>query len=513
MANEPMPVIGKDVIESLTLGMYEDSRFVFREYIQNSADQIDKGVLVGLLSKDQGEIHINIDTEGRSITIDDNATGIPEKDVIPILKNIAQSTKERGVHKGFRGIGRLGGLAYCSRLIFETSYAGEPVRSILSWDASMLKRIINDRSEKEDAASVISKVTSFKSEKEEVGKHYFRVIMEGVSADELLNVGDVHDYLSMVAPLPFPTRFIFKSKIYEEAKVMGVSIDEYRIFLNTDQVFKGYSTYIKKDESQSPYDQVIDLVFFKSFAKDGKLLYWGWHSLSEKNQSLNQVNYMRGFRLRKSNIQVGDEYSLLKLHRDRRFHFYFFGEVYGVHPGLIPNSRRDYFIENDIEQEFENSLRGYFHVDVYRLCYMASEINSSVKKLQELREFEKVFQEKSALGFTDRSEHQEYKERFERKKEEALKAKSKIEKLERDDSGAEPIKKILKRVVQPGKTSEVDLVMLPLDNAKPKFRTDNLTSLSKEERKFLSRIFTIIRNVLDKQTAENVIQKIEEEIR
>ena len=36
--------IGKDVIESLTLGMYEDSRFIFREYIQNSADQIDKAV-------------------------------------------------------------------------------------------------------------------------------------------------------------------------------------------------------------------------------------------------------------------------------------------------------------------------------------------------------------------------------------------------------------------------------------------------------------------------------------
>ena len=30
------PKIGKDVIESLTLGMYEDCRFIYREYIQNS---------------------------------------------------------------------------------------------------------------------------------------------------------------------------------------------------------------------------------------------------------------------------------------------------------------------------------------------------------------------------------------------------------------------------------------------------------------------------------------------
>ena len=38
------PRIGKDVIESLTLGMYEDCRFIYREYIQNSADQVDKAV-------------------------------------------------------------------------------------------------------------------------------------------------------------------------------------------------------------------------------------------------------------------------------------------------------------------------------------------------------------------------------------------------------------------------------------------------------------------------------------
>ena len=122
MDNKFTPVIGKDVIESLTIGMYEDSRFIFREYIQNSADQIDKAVREGLLEKNQGEIHITIDAERRKIIIEDNATGIAFEQVQPILQNIAQSTKQRGVDKGFRGIGRLGGLAYCENLIFETSF-------------------------------------------------------------------------------------------------------------------------------------------------------------------------------------------------------------------------------------------------------------------------------------------------------------------------------------------------------------------------------------------------------
>ncbi len=41
-------VIGKDAIETLTSAMYEDSRFIYREYVQNSADAIDKAVEGGL---------------------------------------------------------------------------------------------------------------------------------------------------------------------------------------------------------------------------------------------------------------------------------------------------------------------------------------------------------------------------------------------------------------------------------------------------------------------------------
>ena len=156
MDDQYTPVIGKDVIESLTIGMYEDSRFIFREYIQNSADQIDEAVREGLLEKQQGEIHIIIDAEERKITIEDNATGIELLKVQPILQNIAQSTKQRGVDKGFRGIGRLGGLAYCESLVFETSFFNEPVKSFLRWDAALLKDIINNRKDKKLILDIIN---------------------------------------------------------------------------------------------------------------------------------------------------------------------------------------------------------------------------------------------------------------------------------------------------------------------------------------------------------------------
>lgn len=127
------PHIGKNVIETLTLGMYEDARFIYREYVQNAADQIDVAVEEGILGrKSDGEINITIDKIQKTISIEDNATGIKSDSVLKFLGDVANSQKDRTKRKGFRGIGRLGGLGYCEKLIFETSYKGEAIKSIIT---------------------------------------------------------------------------------------------------------------------------------------------------------------------------------------------------------------------------------------------------------------------------------------------------------------------------------------------------------------------------------------------
>ena len=164
--------IGKDVIESLTLGMYEDSQCIYREYIQNSADQIDKAIEKGILENPSaGEIYINISRGEKSISIYDNATGIRSEEASSILKNVAQSGKDRAKDKGFRGIGRLGGLGYCKRLVFETSAKGDPKKTTLTWDAQKLKDIINDRSRKEEAYLFSSSINT--------------ITLEGISCSSL----------------------------------------------------------------------------------------------------------------------------------------------------------------------------------------------------------------------------------------------------------------------------------------------------------------------------------------
>ena len=309
MAENQQPLIGKDVIESLTLGMYEDCRFIYREYVQNAADQVDKAVAEGLMNKGEEHIQIEIDPENRSIIIEDNATGIAEANVVPILRNIAHSTKQRGVDKGFRGIGRLGGLGYCANLRFETSFKGEPVKSIMKWDAELLKFIINDRDNQEEAVEVLERVTETNTYKEREDAHYFRVVMEDVTSDDLLDVKSVTDYLSMVAPVDINSRFIFRSKIREYMKENNLSLDTYNIYINDTQIYKPYTNYIYEDNhgGKKQVDDILDVDFLMEKDENDEIIYWGWYSLSRLNGQMKPLNIARGIRLRKSNIQIGDE--------------------------------------------------------------------------------------------------------------------------------------------------------------------------------------------------------------
>ena len=130
-----MATIGKNILENLTTGMYADSKVIYREYVQNACDQIDKAVELGIIDREQAEVFISIKEDERFISVEDNATGVKEADFIAQLGDIANSDKKVGVDKGFRGIGRLCGLAYCKTLVFSTSYKGETKGSKMVFDA------------------------------------------------------------------------------------------------------------------------------------------------------------------------------------------------------------------------------------------------------------------------------------------------------------------------------------------------------------------------------------------
>ncbi len=522
--------IGKTVIETLTQGMYEDARFIFREYIQNSADQIDKAIEMGILkNRKEGKININIDATLCDIIFEDNATGIAENDVYNVLGNIALSNKDRTKDKGFRGIGRLGGLGYCNKLQFETSYKGEPSKTIMIWDAKSLQHKLFDKNIKHDASDIVESVIELKTEQEDIEKHYFKVHLIGVNNEYLLNKDNIRDYLSMVAPVPYQTQFIFKSKIYDKSNELKNNIDEYSIYLNTDQIFKPYTTYIYEYDNKQKkcIDEIFDINFFEINDDSNYLIAWGWYGLSRFEKQIPSIpNYYRGIRLRKGNIQIGNEQTLVnkKLHREDRGNHYFFGEIFCTHSDLIPNSRRDYFNENEILKLFEIKIKDLFHSTLYHLYHKANDIKNAYRKINKLDEIQSEFREKIVKGFVE-GEKEELKQKIETAKKEAESAQKTIQKISNDiekspDEKNKSLEVILKKIEQTHIISKRCQNNNDADNEsnyeeedKIKYRTDNLSTLTKQERKFLSKIFSIIKKTLIPQQAEELIQKIEEELK
>src|SRR6185437_15578661 len=225
---------------------------------------------------------------------------------------------------------------------------------------------------------------------------------------------------------------------------------------------------------------------------------------------IDDINVGKGIRLRKGNIQIGSKHTLLRFFRDpQRGNYYFFGEIHALSPDLIPNARRDYFLENAICSIFEKKLQEIFHTELHQLYYDASKIRNANKKVND---FNSMVKEAESKEFINQKQQEEFLKQFEAKKQEAAKAKKDLEKISsKFDRNETAVKKIFEKVVD---THGVipDKLELPIADKKPTYRVDKLSRLNKEQRKFLSRIFEIIDANCDKKTAENLIKKIEEEL-
>ena len=523
-------VFGANIIENLTTGMYRDSRVIYREYIQNACDQIDIARSIGLLSDGADEIYIQLDESARIITITDNATGIPGARFRETLANIADSNKHIGEAKGFRGIGRLCGLAYCRELVFSSKAAGENEIYSLRCDAEKMRVLIdrNNRGEKITASEILNQIYTFQSPQKtkNTGEHWFKVELIDVNPEnrDLLDFQNIKDYLSFVAPVPYQNTFIYRGEVYRHAEAIGCPVCEYNVYLNGEQVFKQYKTRFKTSKGE---DEIFAVQFKDFYDDSGELIASSWFGLSQFKAVISKECAMRGLRLRKENLQIGDDDALKKLFKEDRGCHYFVGEVFAVAKNLIPNSQRDYFNENEGRVVFERCIKRYFNEVLTKLYRDGSAINSAFGKIESYEKKETEFHQKEREGtFIDDDHREKAKQDLDQARILAAKASQEIEKKKEKsgDNPDSPVVKIIDRIenerrkkTKEGKgKGKVDKPDKKVDNGKPgktQHRTDKLTSLSGKERKLVSRIFSVIISATDENTAEAIIQKIEEELK
>lgn len=522
-----MANIGKNVIENLTTGMYDNPLSIYREYIQNAADSIDKSVKTGLMKKEDAIIDIYIDSDNHYASITDTACGIANDKFYKTLSTIADSSKDRTQEKGFRGIGRLAGLAYCEKLIFTSSYPGEKIKSIMIWNAKKLREILNDSSRHPSASELIDEIVEVKNVDEKPEKHFFQVSLEGITAesDELLNLDEVIQYLQEVAPIPYTPSFIFKDTIHDFALKNKFRIDEYTVNINGRQLMKPYSAdlYARTSNGKKKYDEVqnIDFKIFKN--NSGKVIAWMWYGISSFEKQLNSVNRMRGIRLRKENIEIGDSTTLgnTKFFKETRGNYYFIGELFAIDKDLIPNARRDYFNANFALKSFESIIKPVLYNELYTLYYGASKYKNDYKAIIDFNAKRKEFIEKSEKGqFINKSEQETEQNNLKKFQERAQKAQkdidSKSKRAEKNDS----LKKVyhcIEKTYKPQAADSPNSLSTKVDisqsEVQAKYKTSVLSSYSKKERKLISKIYQIIKDVLDPDTAEDLVNKIQEELK
>ena len=74
------PVIGPQLLESITSSLYEDPIIIFREYVQNSVDAYNREIDTDKSKEfEDFRVDIKIDKRRRNIKILDNGYGIPNQ--------------------------------------------------------------------------------------------------------------------------------------------------------------------------------------------------------------------------------------------------------------------------------------------------------------------------------------------------------------------------------------------------------------------------------------------------
>ncbi len=380
--NMRKPIVGKYILDTLSIGMYNNPLMLMREYVQNSVDAIDEFKKKEGLFDNQA-IDIRIDGRNRSIRIVDNGTGLSADYAKNALHDIGRSLKKIPLDRGFRGIGRLGGLGYCEALTFTTKAKGEQNYSVSRWDCKKLRSLIKDDQEVVNIVDLIDQVAEFTvltySKKRD--DHFFMVEMSEVksSRDILLNVPVVKAYLSQVTPVPFDSkRFAYADMINAELRNRAPKYDTYNICLNGEQVIKQYSDAVPLGKESK--DSISDIEFIE-LQNGAELLGFGWIAKLNLLGSINSTSLVDGIRVRCGNILVGDKNIFAELFREKRFSSYLVGEIHTIDSRLIPNSRRDDFEDNATKDDFLDCFVKTIGLPYSRKIREVSAARSNVNKI------------------------------------------------------------------------------------------------------------------------------------
>lgn len=382
-------VIGARIIDVLTTGMYPDPLDAIREYIQNSFDAIRQAERKGILRPNFGEVKITIDTQKRELSVRDNGIGIPSGEAKAKLMSLGASKKTVGENAGFRGIGRLAGLAYCKKLAFKTAYQGETQYTELEFDGNEIHKAVSESITTDESVSdLLIRTTKHRVIEHAPQLPFFEVKLIGIPLRcPILEIEQLKSYIRQVSPVEFNTHAF----VYGHSHI-NPFLEKYsaRRTINLSLAIDGR----QPEKIQKPYksrhpvgNNIVDIHNIETIVDPSNPPRWiAWLSVAKDLSGVISSDEVRGIRFRSNNIMIGNYNTLSEAFGKvgksyTRFNGYFSGEIHILDPAIVPNARRDDFEDTEAWLEAERTIIEWLKPLVQRVYRNSRERNQSVDKL------------------------------------------------------------------------------------------------------------------------------------
>ena len=385
-AVDPSVTVGPSILGLVTSGIYDDPLAIYREYIQNAVDELSR------LDGVEGKVEITIDPRQKRVSICDDGPGLTYQECLEDLVPISQSKKCRGRDRGFRGIGRLSGLAFAESVSFLTRACGrDPVTRVV-WSKTGFGDLTSPIQATEPGFQDWVSVETL--DDRDYPERFFRVELDGVSrhaAGMLLNRDAVRGYISEVCPVPLARDFPFIKNVNALFSPQQPPYSLRVTFDGEEQpIRRQYGASIVLSGNKEDHFQAFEEVRVPSIDGSGDAAV-GWMAHSSYLGAIPKANRIRGIRARVGNIQVGDERVFDHLFEEERFNRWCVGEMHILDSRIIPNGRRDYFERNPHLRNLENHLAPIFGQITARCRTASSNRNREKRVLSAVVEIEGMY--------------------------------------------------------------------------------------------------------------------------
>lgn len=379
--------VGRSILETITVALYENPIILFREYVQNSLDAHNRAVDAGKPEIKDIHVTVTIDEAQRSIVIRDNGYGIEsyalfEERMLSIGSSHSQADRTKYI--GFRGIGRISGLPFCEKLTFRNKAVNSTEVHECTWLGKEYRDKLSSQSAGGDLSTIIEEIVTVNKKNAEAtdkNKHYFEVVLEGYNddIDETLNDTNFKKKLIRMLPLQYDNGFNSANTI----------MSRYKSFMNEDLMRFMIPVKLNGESLCKDYDD--------SFILDSDIIFWEVRGKKKKDQSLgdkigllwftfaahlksHKNDQYYGILTRSKNVLMGGNDTFAQVADNSSSYVTTFREMVqslqGIYGELLinsqhlsDNSRRDWFLPDEYSRDLNNVITDFMRrLTKYRYC-------------------------------------------------------------------------------------------------------------------------------------------------